>query len=208
MKMKKRAKSRNFITLRNFLFALLLAAAAVTVYGVAQAAVVTHQGSEIIGKVAQATQADNSNLLQGVSVADIITAIGWRTNGANSVTTGSGNVGIGTSSPSAKLDVNGTIKGTQFCIGNSCTSSWSSGPVSTGLHGWIDISRGYGAAGGIDRVCNGALPPGACNCDAQGVRCDPSCSSGYTLVTTGIGAMSGYSGTWDFYPRYFACYKN
>jgi len=45
-----------------------------------------------------------------------------------------GNVGIGTTSPGAKLDVNGditaatTITSPQFCIGAACRSSWPSSP--------------------------------------------------------------------------------
>jgi hypothetical protein len=38
-----------------------------------------------------------------------------------------GNVGIATSSPTQKLDVNGYVKGTGFCIGVSCITSWPSG---------------------------------------------------------------------------------
>jgi hypothetical protein len=35
-----------------------------------------------------------------------------------------GNIGIGKSNPSEKLDVNGKIKGTELCIGADCRSSW------------------------------------------------------------------------------------
>ncbi|MDP2665523.1 MAG: hypothetical protein Q8P23_02685, partial [bacterium] len=35
-----------------------------------------------------------------------------------------GTVGVGVVSPSQKLDVNGYVKGTGFCIGASCITSW------------------------------------------------------------------------------------
>jgi len=37
------------------------------------------------------------------------------------------NVGIGTTNPSQKLDVNGYVKGTGLCIGNDCRTAWPSG---------------------------------------------------------------------------------
>ncbi|QQS59198.1 tail fiber domain-containing protein [Candidatus Peregrinibacteria bacterium] len=50
----------------------------------------------------------------------------WNTD--NRVTfTNDGKVGIGTTSPTQALDVNGRIKGTELCIAGACRSSWPSG---------------------------------------------------------------------------------
>jgi hypothetical protein len=38
-----------------------------------------------------------------------------------------GNVGIGTTNPTQKLDVAGYVKGTGLCIGNDCRTSWPGG---------------------------------------------------------------------------------
>ncbi len=43
------------------------------------------------------------------------------------------NVGIGTTSPSAKLHVIGNVRADQFCLGNSCITNWPSG----GTNYWI-----------------------------------------------------------------------
>lgn len=42
-----------------------------------------------------------------------------------------GQVGIGTVSPTQKLDVAGNVKGSQLCIGNDCRGSWPSGGVTS-----------------------------------------------------------------------------
>ena len=46
-----------------------------------------------------------------------------------------GNVGIGVSNPSQKLDVNGYVKGTGLCIGSDCRTAWPSGGSGGGLGG-------------------------------------------------------------------------
>ena len=43
-------------------------------------------------------------------------------------------MGVGTLSPTQKLDVNGNAKATQFCLGTDCISAWPSG----GGGGWTD----------------------------------------------------------------------
>jgi hypothetical protein len=41
----------------------------------------------------------------------------------------SNNVGIGTTSPGQKLDVNGYVKGTGLCIGSDCKTAWPTAPT-------------------------------------------------------------------------------
>lgn len=45
-----------------------------------------------------------------------------------------GNVGIGTRTPSAELDVVGNIKGDQLCIGADCRSAWPAGGTGTDIY--------------------------------------------------------------------------
>jgi hypothetical protein len=47
-------------------------------------------------------------------------------NSTKMVLTNTGNVGIGTTAPATKLDVNGSVNATQLCIAGSCMSSWPS----------------------------------------------------------------------------------
>jgi len=46
----------------------------------------------------------------------------------------SGNVGIGTTAPGQKLDVNGNARATQFCLGSNCVSDWASLGDNLGNH--------------------------------------------------------------------------
>ncbi|MEA3344507.1 MAG: tail fiber domain-containing protein [Patescibacteria group bacterium] len=57
----------------------------------------------------------------------------WTENGAN-IYRPSGNVGIGTTSPSQKLDVIGYVRGSSgLCIGSDCRTSWPSGGSGSSL---------------------------------------------------------------------------
>jgi hypothetical protein len=59
-----------------------------------------------------------------------------------------GNVGIGTTNPAQKLDVNGAVKATQYCIGTSCITSWATGGVAgSGSAGYLARFTGASTLG-------------------------------------------------------------
>lgn len=66
---------------------------------------------------------------------------GWTTSGTNIYNTNTGNVGIGTATPSQKLDVTGNVKGTGLCIGSDCRTSWPSSLVGTHYDGGMEFEN-------------------------------------------------------------------
>ena len=77
---------------------------------------------------------DNAGLLEfknsggsWASLQSIIFTLGgaWTTSGNNIYNANTGNVGIGTTSPTQKLDVTGYVRGSSgLCIGSDCRTAW------------------------------------------------------------------------------------
>ncbi|MDD0853720.1 hypothetical protein HBN50_11470 [Halobacteriovorax sp. GB3] len=65
---------------------------------------------------------------------------------------GNGNIAIGKTTGTEKLDVNGNIKGTQLCIGSDCRSSWPSSNAGT-------VTSVTGASTGAIDVANTSTTP-------------------------------------------------
>jgi len=109
------------------------------------------------------------------------------------------NIGIGTTSPTYKLDVGGYVKGTGFCIGSDCITSWPSG----GGGGVTSIS----ASGGITASPNpitttGTLSLATQNCTTPG-QFVTGIGGTITCATPsgGGGGVTG-SGTSNFIPAW------
>jgi hypothetical protein len=77
----------------------------------------------------------------------------WALSGTNIYNTNTGNVGIGTTTPSQKLDVAGYVKGQSgLCIGNDCRSSWPSAVSASSAWGgnkWVPNGTQISATSGI-----------------------------------------------------------
>ncbi len=85
-----------------------------------------------------------------------------------------GNVGIGTTSPTAKLDVQGYVKGTGLCIGNDCRTSWAAPRYTTRNSATVQ-NRSVSVACQI----NEAMTGGGCNCQDTASGGDSSAYGGY-----------------------------
>lgn len=107
---------------------------------------------------------------------------------------GNGNLGIGTTSPTAELDVNGKIKTDELCFGDDCRSDWSEEdqPISEGLYGFCKQKQI-----GTVYYCQDELDPSYCHHGAlPGYLC--ACPLSYTKVQV------GYFDSFNIY----SCYKN
>lgn len=93
----------------------------------------------------QIPQLDGSGKLNISILPSSIVDGTWTVDGSGNVYRSAGNVGIGTNTPSEKLDVSGKIKATEFCIGASCLTSW---PAAGGAGTVTNIATGTGLTGG------------------------------------------------------------
>ena len=108
----------------------------------------------------------------------------WIVNGNNMYSAVSGNVGIGTSTPGVKLDVNGTISADVICLSGDCQSSWPAGGGSSVCgNGVIEVGE----------MCDdGGTLWGTGDCETDACDCAADCSrknlytslqvSGYTKI--------------------------
>ncbi len=102
--MKKRLRVRSsFVPVTLMAFGLI---SATVILAFLSGAVVTHRGEEIVGPVQSSF---DSEKLQGLSADEIINESGWRVEGNNLISKVTGNIGIGVSNPSKKLEVAGDV---------------------------------------------------------------------------------------------------
>ena len=135
---------------------------------------------------------------------------------ANKLNIGGGKVGIGTTNPTQKLDVNGYVKGRSgLCIGNDCRSSWPSGGggditavyAGNGLTGGGtsgDVTLHVGAGTGISVGSNSVglkYPSKSCPSGKAIRSFNLGSSSGPVCVDVGGDGLSG-SGTTNYIPKW------
>lgn len=134
-----------------------------------------------------------------------------------SLANGGGNVGIGVTSPGAKLEVAGQVKitGGTPVVNDILTSdasglaTWETG-VKYGLHGWAKISHSECVSGG--ESCTASLPA-TCVCSQYycapylSYACEVVCPTGYTAKITGNDYT--YQTTYIYNSAtYYSCYKD
>ncbi len=132
-----------------------------------------------------------------------------------------GNVGIGTTGPGYKLDVNGSANATQLCIAGVCQSSWPSGggditdvTAGSGLTGGgttgavtLDIGAGTGITVAVDSIAvdTAVIQNRVSGTCAAGSSIRVIAQNGtVTCEADDVGSGVGGSGTINFVPKWTA----
>ena len=93
-----------------------------------------------------------------------------------------GNVGIGTTSPSQKLDVAGYVKGrTGLCIGNDCRTTWPAGGVDTRCD-----TSGRCSQVCIGSDCRSSWGPAVCTWNSKTYTTGAVCNTTSSCYTSSI----------------------
>ncbi|MBX3040161.1 MAG: hypothetical protein KF789_05555, partial [Bdellovibrionaceae bacterium] len=109
---------------------------------------ITERGTGYGGKL---VWLDETNAFSAVMTKTANDSLAFYTGGLHSagnekvVITSAGDVGVGKNNPSEKLDVDGNVKATQFCLGGSCISAW---PSAGGSGTVTSVVAGTGLTGG------------------------------------------------------------
>jgi len=98
-------------------------------------------GSDVIIKAQDGGDRPSGIMMTGFPGGDIILLPGDGGEGPSGIPGPSGSVGIGTASPTAKLDVAGSVNATQFCIDGDCKNSWTDAGVSVEMVAGEAISK-------------------------------------------------------------------
>lgn len=180
---------------KKVLLALLVVGAAFAVYGIANAAIVSHRGEEVIGSV---STSDDSSRLQGLAAADILAQSGGGS-GSILVTWGFKQNTHSAYKQSYTYCPNSQASVPQISAGESapaCPSGWTEVYAGWGPHSYMNevispssqSNYGYGVAAAIE-ICTG--------------------SRSYSLPSTKPGSITGACSEWENIPSYGAsgtCY--
>jgi len=99
-------------------------------------------GSDIVIKAQEGGNRTSGGVtIRGCPGGDIILLPGDGGVGPFGIPGLSGNIGVGTTDPSVKLDVTGAVNATQFCINGDCRSSWIDVGVSVEMTAGESISQ-------------------------------------------------------------------